>query len=80
MQNFQNLQKIFFLVEVMTYVAWRLSNFQAFKVIGFGTILESSMLKQLIANKMECSIKNVQAFIAGEQASNGSKLIISYSQ
>lgn len=63
----------FFVVEVMTYVAWRLSDFQPFKVIGFGTVLESAMLKQLIAKKLECSIKNVQAFVGGEQATYGGK-------
>ncbi len=47
-------------VDLMTYIALKLSNFHSIKVIGSGTILDTSRLRYLIAEYMEVDPRNVQ--------------------
>ncbi|KAK9747456.1 lactate/malate dehydrogenase, NAD binding domain [Popillia japonica] len=53
-------------VDIMTYVAWKLSSFQPYRVIGSGTILESARLRFLIAQRLEVEASSCQAFVIGE--------------
>lgn len=53
-------------VDVMTYLVKKYSGFSANKVIGSGTILDTSRLAYLIGNKLDISINNVNAYILGE--------------
>ncbi|EPS59698.1 l-lactate dehydrogenase [Genlisea aurea] len=53
-------------VDVLTYVAWRISGFPANRVIGSGTNLDSSRFRFLIADHLDVNAQDVQAYIVGE--------------
>ncbi|KAM3379763.1 hypothetical protein P3S68_012177 [Capsicum galapagoense] len=53
-------------VDVLTYVAWKLSGFSANRVIGSGTNLDSSRFLFLIADHPDVNAQDVQAYIVGE--------------
>ncbi|XP_076958524.1 L-lactate dehydrogenase B-like [Bidens hawaiensis] len=53
-------------VDVLTYVAWKLSGFPANRVIGSGTNLDSSQFRFLIADHLNVNAQDVQAYIMGE--------------
>ena len=53
-------------VDLMTYVVYKTSGFPKEKVIGSGTVLDSSRLRYLIGEYLEISSKNVHAYIMGE--------------
>lgn len=47
-------------VDVLTYVAWKLSGFQSNRVIGSGTNLDSSRFRFLIADHLDVNAQDVQ--------------------
>ncbi|PWA50694.1 Lactate dehydrogenase/glycoside hydrolase, family 4, C-terminal [Artemisia annua] len=53
-------------VDVLTYVAWKLSGLPANRVIGSGTNLDSSRFRFLIADHLDVNAQDVQAYIMGE--------------
>ena len=53
-------------VDVITYVAWKLSGLPANRVFGSGTVLDSSRFRYLIAKRLKVAVQNVHAYIAGE--------------
>ncbi|KAF8380493.1 hypothetical protein HHK36_027980 [Tetracentron sinense] len=53
-------------VDVLTYVAWKLSGFPSNRVIGSGTNLDSSRFRFLIADHLDVNTQDVQAYIVGE--------------
>jgi len=53
-------------VDLMTYVVAEVSGMPKSKVIGSGTVLDTARLRQLIAEYLEVSSKNVHAYILGE--------------
>lgn len=53
-------------VDLMTYVAWKLSNFPRNRVIGSGTNLDSARFRHLIAEKLNLSPVSVHGWIIGE--------------
>lgn len=53
-------------VDLMTYVVAEVSGMPKLKVIGSGTVLDTARLRQLIAEYLEVSSKNVHAYILGE--------------
>ncbi|KAI4303244.1 hypothetical protein MLD38_038897 [Melastoma candidum] len=53
-------------VDVLTYVAWKLSGFPSNRVIGSGTNLDSSRFRFLLADHIQVNAQDVQAFIVGE--------------
>lgn len=53
-------------VDVLTYVAWKLSGFPAARVIGSGTNLDSSRFRFLLADHLEVNAQDVQAYMVGE--------------
>ncbi|KAI3764699.1 hypothetical protein L2E82_14712 [Cichorium intybus] len=53
-------------VDVLTYVAWKLSGFPSNRVIGSGTNLDSSRFRFLIADHLDINAQDVQAYIVGE--------------
>ncbi|KAK1304448.1 hypothetical protein QJS10_CPB11g00377 [Acorus calamus] len=53
-------------VDVLTYVAWKLSGFPSNRVIGSGTNLDSSRFRFLIADHLEVNAQDVQAYMVGE--------------
>ncbi len=64
-------QKCIFLVatnpvDIMTYTTLKLSNFPPNRVIGSGTILDTSRLRYLLGEYLDVDPRNVHAFIIGE--------------
>ncbi|KAK6251131.1 hypothetical protein SCA6_005136 [Theobroma cacao] len=53
-------------VDLLTYVAWKLSGFPSNRVIGSGTNLDSSRFRFLIADHLDVNAQDVQAYIVGE--------------
>ncbi|XP_039253818.2 L-lactate dehydrogenase A chain-like isoform X2 [Styela clava] len=53
-------------VDLMTYVAWKLSDFPRNRVIGSGTNLDSARFRHLIAEKLNLSPVSVHGWIIGE--------------
>jgi L-lactate dehydrogenase len=47
-------------VDVLTYVAWKLSGFPASRVIGSGTNLDSSRFRFLVAEHLDVNAQDVQ--------------------
>jgi L-lactate dehydrogenase len=53
-------------VDVITYITHKLSGFPRQRVIGSGTVLDSSRFRFLIARRLKVAVQNVHAYIAGE--------------
>ena len=53
-------------VDIMTYVSLKLSGFPPNRVIGSGTMLDTSRLRSLIGEKFRIDSRNVHAYIIGE--------------
>jgi L-lactate dehydrogenase len=53
-------------VDIMTYVASKLSGYDKHKVIGSGTTLDSSRLRYTLSEKLDVNSKNVHAYVMGE--------------
>ena len=53
-------------VDVMTYVALKLTGLPAKRVFGSGTVLDSSRFRYLIAGRLKVAVQSVHAYIAGE--------------
>jgi L-lactate dehydrogenase len=53
-------------VDIMTYVALKISGFPSSRVIGSGTVLDTSRLRSLLANKLNIDARSVHAYIIGE--------------
>jgi L-lactate dehydrogenase len=53
-------------LDVMTYITYKHSGFDASKVMGSGTTLDTARLRYLISDKLSINTKNVHAYIMGE--------------
>jgi L-lactate dehydrogenase len=53
-------------VDIMTYVALKISGFPSSRVIGSGTVLDTSRFRFLLANKLKIDPRSVHAYIIGE--------------
>jgi L-lactate dehydrogenase len=53
-------------VDVITYITLKLSGFPTQRVLGSGTVLDSSRFRHLIAKRCNVAVGNVHAYIAGE--------------
>lgn len=53
-------------VDILTYVACRLSNMPENRVLGSGTVLDSARLKYKLGEHLDVDSKSVHAFIIGE--------------
>lgn len=53
-------------VDVLSYVAWKLSGKEWSKVIGSGTALDSARFRYLLARHCKIDARNVHAYILGE--------------
>jgi L-lactate dehydrogenase len=53
-------------VDVLTYLAWKVSGWDASKVIGSGTLLDSARFRYLIGTKLSVDPRSVHAHIVGE--------------
>jgi L-lactate dehydrogenase len=53
-------------VDIMTYATLKLSGFPAHRVIGSGTILDTSRLRYMLGEHLNIDPRNVHAYIIGE--------------
>lgn len=53
-------------VDVITYVAQKLSGLPPGRVFGSGTVLDSSRFRTLISQRLKVAVQSVHAYIAGE--------------
>ena len=53
-------------VDIMTYVALKLSGYPRHKVIGSGTVLDTARLKYLLSRHLDVDSRSIHAFIIGE--------------
>ncbi len=53
-------------VDVITYIAMKISGLPRERVFGSGTVLDSSRFRFLIARRCNVAVQNVHAYIAGE--------------
>lgn len=53
-------------LDTMTYITQKLSNFEPNKVIGSGTVLDTSRLRSIIGEKLNINTRNVHAYVLGE--------------
>jgi L-lactate dehydrogenase len=53
-------------VDVITYVTLKISGLPRHRVLGSGTVLDSSRFRFLIAKRLKVAVQNVHAYIAGE--------------
>lgn len=53
-------------VDMMTYVARQVTGFPKNRVIGSGTVLDSSRFRYLLANRFDIDPRNVHGYIMGE--------------
>jgi L-lactate dehydrogenase len=53
-------------LDVMTYVAWKLSGFSKCRVIGTGTVLDTARFRYLLAKKVNVSPKDICAHVLGQ--------------
>lgn len=53
-------------VDIMSYVAWKVSGLPKHKVIGTGTLLDTARLRYLISEYLDISSANIHAYIMGE--------------
>ena len=53
-------------VDVLTYAFIKFSGLPASQVIGSGTMLDTSRLRSLVANRLNISAKNIHAYVFGE--------------
>lgn len=53
-------------VDLMAYVAWKVSGLPSNKVIGSGTILDTARLRYLMSEYLHVSTNNIHAYLMGE--------------
>ena len=53
-------------LDIMTYVALKLSGYPSHKVIGSGTVLDTARLKYLLSRHLDVDSRSIHAFIIGE--------------
>lgn len=53
-------------VDILSYVTYKLSGFPKERVIGSGTLLDSSRMKYEISKRLDVSPKNIETYIMGE--------------
>lgn len=53
-------------VDIMTYVAVKLSGYPSERVIGSGTVLDTARLKYLLSRHLDVDSRSIHAFIIGE--------------
>lgn len=53
-------------VDILTYITYKLSGFPKERVIGSGTVLDTSRLKYLLGQNFNIDIRNIHSYILGE--------------
>ena len=55
-------------VDIMSYLVRKVSNFPSNKVIGTGTMVDTTRLKYLLGNKINVNPNNIHAYVLGEHS------------
>lgn len=66
-------------VDILTYVAWKLSGLPKNRVIGSGTNLDSSRFRFLMSQRLEIAPTSCHGWIIGEHGDTSGKLIVYHS-
>ena len=66
----------FITVDILTYVAWKLSGLPKHRVIGSGTMLDSSRFRFLLSERLNVAPQSVHAYIVGEHGDSSGTLTI----
>ncbi|WP_298836004.1 L-lactate dehydrogenase [Clostridium sp.] len=53
-------------VDILTYITYKLSGFPSNRVIGSGTVLDTSRFKYLLSKHFEIDARNIHTYIMGE--------------
>ncbi|HEY8804220.1 MAG TPA: L-lactate dehydrogenase, partial [Clostridium sp.] len=53
-------------VDILTYITFKLSGFPSNRVIGSGTVLDTSRFKYLLSKHFEIDARNIHTYIMGE--------------
>ncbi|CEP66454.1 L-lactate/malate dehydrogenase [Moorella glycerini] len=53
-------------VDVLTYVAWKISGLPENKVLGSGTVLDSARFRHLLSRHLHVDPRNIHAYVIGE--------------
>ncbi|XP_007885903.1 L-lactate dehydrogenase A chain [Callorhinchus milii] len=53
-------------VDIMSYVAWKLSGFPFSRIIGIGTHLDSALYRFLLGQKLQINPTSIHAYLIGE--------------
>lgn len=53
-------------VDILTYITYRLSGFPCERVIGSGTVLDTSRLRYMISKTFDVDLRNIHSYIVGE--------------
>jgi L-lactate dehydrogenase len=64
-------------VDVLTYAAWKWSGLPAGRVIGSGTILDSSRFRRRLGERYGIATENVHAYVVGEHGDSQVPLLSS---
>jgi malate dehydrogenase len=52
-------------LDVMTHLAWKVSGFPEYRVMGMGGVLDTARYKYFLARELEVSIKDIDALVLG---------------
>ncbi|SFC57165.1 L-lactate dehydrogenase [Clostridium uliginosum] len=63
-------------VDILTYITYKLSGFPKERIIGTGTVLDTSRLKYVIGKYLSANNNNVHAYVLGE---HGDSEVVSWS-
>lgn len=63
-------------VDILTYVAQKLSGLPEYRVIGSGTVLDTARLKYALSQQLDVDSRNIHSFIIGE---HGDSEIVAWS-
>lgn len=53
-------------VDILSYIAYKLSGFPKERVIGSGTVLDTSRFKYLLSQKLNIDARNIHTYVMGE--------------
>ncbi|HHU75401.1 MAG TPA: L-lactate dehydrogenase [Firmicutes bacterium] len=53
-------------VDVMSYIAWKISGLPSSKVFGSGTVLDTSRFRHILSSRCQLDPRNMHAYVVGE--------------
>ena len=65
-------------MDILSYVAWKLSGFPRNRVIGTGTMLDSARFRFLLGEKLGVSPSSCHGYIIGEHGDSSGILTLFY--